>query len=153
VLLSPVPVRTPARGNVIIDPASGAFTYRANPGATGTDSFVYRISNPVTSSLTDTAAVTITLPAATTPPSSGGSSSGGASPPPNDESSGSAAPPAGVINPPAVDQPPAAAPPPPPQLPATGTARVMPVAVAGSALVLIGALLTTLARRRRTARG
>jgi uncharacterized repeat protein (TIGR01451 family) len=54
------PVSGPSNGTVSLN-ASGSMTYTPNPGFYGTDTFVYRISD--ITGLTDTATVTITVPA------------------------------------------------------------------------------------------
>ena len=128
-------VSEPTKGTVLVNPSKGTFRYESNPGATGTDSFGYRITNPETPSLTDTALVTIVLP----PP-------------------GAAPPPAGRLNPPPAAPPvhrltpQEQAPAPPaqgPQLSATGAPSVVPAAVLGSVLVAAGGLLALAGRRRR----
>ena len=127
VLLSGTPDRRPAKGTVDIFPSTGTFRYTAaSAGATGTDSFSYLISNRLNTSLSSTATVTITL-------------TGG--PPPHAGHFGPQNPPgqAPQQNPPAHVQAPASSP--QQQLPATGAAGTISIAVIGSALVLLGALL------------
>ncbi len=147
VLVNPAPVGQPARGTVLIDPGAGTFSYQANPGATGTDSFGYQISNPEAPALTDTAQVTIVLPARAAPPPARG-----LNPPPGGVAP---APPENNLNPPAEQSHPAEQTQPAAQqrqLPATGAARVVPAAVLGSVLIGVGALLVIGAMRRRAAR-
>jgi hypothetical protein len=139
VLVDADPVGQPAKGAVLINPGAGTFIYQANPGANGTDSFGYRISNPETPSLTDTARVTIVLPApAPAPPPVHGFN-----PPP-----AANPPPAGNVNPPAAQSQPAA-----PQLPGTGAPMAGPAALLGVALLALGTLLLIVAGCRRAARG
>jgi LPXTG-motif cell wall-anchored protein len=135
VLLSGSPVREPAKGTVSLFPSSGTFRYTAAAGATGTDSFSYRISNRQATSLSSTATVTLTLTGSgSTPPSEG---AGGIIPPGQNPPAQN--PPA--QNPPAQVKAPAPSKQQQEELPATGTAGTISIAVIGSALVLLGALL------------
>jgi large repetitive protein len=132
VLLSGTPVRSPAKGTVSIFPSTGTFRYTASAGATGTDSFTYRISNRQDTSLSGTATVTLEL-AVSPPPNARGVIPPGQNPPAQN-------PPA--ENPPAqVQAPPAASQQQQEELPATGAAGTVSIALIGSALVLLGALL------------
>jgi len=134
VLLSGTPVRRPAKGTVSIFPSTGTFRYTASAGATGTDSFSYRISNQQDTSLSSTATVTITLTGGP-PPHAGPVIPPAQNPPAQNPPQGQ------PQNPPAHVQAPASNPHQQQQLPATGAAGTISIAVIGAALVLLGALL------------
>jgi hypothetical protein len=51
----------PTKGTVTVNPATGDFTYEANDGATGADSFVYRASDASSTPLTDTGTISLTI--------------------------------------------------------------------------------------------
>lgn len=110
----------PTNGTAIVNP-DGTASYTANAGFVGTDSFTYTITTADAGPpRSASATVTITV----------------------------AAPPVVVPPPPGVPGPPAQ--PPAPGLPATGADNVLPIALGGSGLLLLGSSLVLLGRRRRT---
>jgi LPXTG-motif cell wall-anchored protein len=161
VLLSGTPVRDASKGQVLIDTTSGRFTYQAREGATGTDSFRYRISNRVNPELTSEATVTIRITVAAPPPSGGGGggTGGGAgtgrpgSSRPGTGTPGGAGTPsgAGTVRPPAANEGAGGFAAPRPQLPATGARNLLPTTLTGFGMVLTGLAAMFAARRREPA--
>jgi Bacterial Ig domain len=139
------PLSGPSKGDVALNAGTGAFTYVAEAGARGTDSFTYQIANRIDPTLTSQATVRITIPARDpsapppsiapppdlTPPGGGG---GG------DEPGGQP----GVQPPPGL-----AAPGEPDPLPATGANRVGPATAIGAGLLVLGAAVLAASRIRR----
>ncbi len=153
----------PSKGVVFIDTSSGTFTYQANAGASGTDSFRYRIANRVNPELASSATVTLRFAVAAPPPSTGnpggnpgtghgagpGTGRPGTGQPGTGSGTGSQSGGLGQIAPPGTGPTGAgglAAP--RPQLPATGASHVLPTALTGFGLVIGGVLAMYAARRR-----
>jgi hypothetical protein len=64
-IVNTTPVVTPSKGTVVLN-ANGTYTYTPNTGATGEDSFVYRVCDNGTPSLCDTTVVIINVISSTT---------------------------------------------------------------------------------------
>ena len=56
-------VNSPALGDVVVDSATGAFTYTATPGMSGADSFSYKVNNGYVDSNVATITLNVSVPA------------------------------------------------------------------------------------------
>ncbi len=137
------PLSGPSKGDVALNAGTGAFTYVAEAGARGTDSFTYQIANRIDPTLTSQATVRITIPAG----SPGGPPPSIAPPPGLTPPGGGGGEPGG--QPGAQPAPGLVAPDEPDPLPATGASRVGPTTAIGAGLVVLGAAVLAASRLRR----